>query len=240
MKKLLLENKKGSHVGMILSFVIFVTFLVFLYSALEPAIKTQKEKDSLLDFLEVEIVNNVTKDLTVSIVNFTLDSLITGKIQFLAVNGVAGKRVLVKEGGGIIDSGWVDTQNIYMEAPSSGKILKVFYLDESNENIPDLGTSLSEGADYQILITKTTEYIYESAINETIENYNAGHVIDMKNQFNIPEGINFGIIFRNYKGEEIETSAEEILTEVYSREINIIYLDSEAVERAGVLIIRIW
>jgi hypothetical protein len=79
---------------MILSFVIFVTFLVFLYSALEPAIKTQKEKDSLLDFLEVEIINNMTRDLTVSIVNFTLIPPASMKVEFPPIAGVDGKRVL--------------------------------------------------------------------------------------------------------------------------------------------------
>ncbi|MCK4647518.1 hypothetical protein KAT24_01145 [Candidatus Pacearchaeota archaeon] len=48
-------DKKGSHVGMMLSFVIFVTFLVFLYSILQPVIKIRQDKKLILDSLIIEL-----------------------------------------------------------------------------------------------------------------------------------------------------------------------------------------
>ena len=38
-----IKSKKGSHVGVVVSFVIFVTFLIFLYTIIQPA--TVREKD---------------------------------------------------------------------------------------------------------------------------------------------------------------------------------------------------
>src|SRR3989338_4723442 len=57
-------GKRGSHVGVMLSFVIFVTLLIFLYSAIQPLTKTKKEKQSLLDFLKVELIKKFSADLT--------------------------------------------------------------------------------------------------------------------------------------------------------------------------------
>ncbi len=57
-------NKKGSHVGMMLSFVIFVTFLVFLYSVLSPVVKTEQDKKLVLDSLILEMVEILNSDYT--------------------------------------------------------------------------------------------------------------------------------------------------------------------------------
>ena len=57
-------EKKGSHVGIMLSFVIFVTFLVFLYSVIQPIIKTGQEKKISLDSLKIELVIILDPDLT--------------------------------------------------------------------------------------------------------------------------------------------------------------------------------
>ena len=37
-----MENKKGSHVGMILSFALFITFVVFIYTIVNPTINTSE------------------------------------------------------------------------------------------------------------------------------------------------------------------------------------------------------
>jgi len=42
-------------VGMILSFIVFVTFIVFLYSIVKPAVSTGQDKKSIADYLVVKI-----------------------------------------------------------------------------------------------------------------------------------------------------------------------------------------
>ena len=66
-------NKKGSHVGMMLSFVIFVTFLVFLYSILYPMIKTGQDKKLVLDNLILELAGMLDSNYTSGSIK-TLDS----------------------------------------------------------------------------------------------------------------------------------------------------------------------
>ena len=59
-----MKNKRGSHVGIVLSFVIFVTFLAFLYTIIEPTIKIQQDKESLLNYLKIELMETFSADLT--------------------------------------------------------------------------------------------------------------------------------------------------------------------------------
>lgn len=47
------RGKKGSHVGMMLSFGVFIVFLVFIFSVLQPIIKIEQDKKLILnDFVE--------------------------------------------------------------------------------------------------------------------------------------------------------------------------------------------
>ena len=57
-------NKRGSHVGVILSFAIFITFMVFLYFIIEPAIRIQGDKQNILDNLERELLEKFSANLT--------------------------------------------------------------------------------------------------------------------------------------------------------------------------------
>ena len=76
-------NKKGSHVGMMLSFVIFVTFLVFLYSVLYPMVKIGQDKKLILDNLILELSEMLDSDYTSGSIK-TLDSNFVAEINELA------------------------------------------------------------------------------------------------------------------------------------------------------------
>ena len=69
------RGKKGSHVGMMLSFGIFVVFLVFLYSILQPTIKLERDKKLILSDLIVEFVERFNS-------NYTSGSIKTGNNDF--------------------------------------------------------------------------------------------------------------------------------------------------------------
>ena len=55
--KMIRRNKKATHVGVIFSFVIFITFLLFMVIILEPTSKIENEKKSTLEYLKTNIEN---------------------------------------------------------------------------------------------------------------------------------------------------------------------------------------
>ena len=67
-------NKKGTHVEVIISFVIFITFVVFLFVASKPAIIKQEDKTNLLDNLEYKILEKeISAD--VKVISVTISSV---------------------------------------------------------------------------------------------------------------------------------------------------------------------
>jgi len=62
-------NKRGSHVGIIASFTIFIMFLIGIYLVLDPVLRTQKDKQLLLDHLEIDLLNEFSDNLTTAIIS---------------------------------------------------------------------------------------------------------------------------------------------------------------------------
>ena len=58
-------NKKGSHISFIISFVIFVSFLIFFIGIIKPLEKVETGKSSLLKHLENEIIEDVSDEVLV-------------------------------------------------------------------------------------------------------------------------------------------------------------------------------
>ena len=61
----LIRSRKGSQISFIISFLLFISFLIFFISILNPFEKIETGKSSLLKHLENEIIKNVTGDVEV-------------------------------------------------------------------------------------------------------------------------------------------------------------------------------
>ena len=53
-------GKKGSHVGMVLSFVVFVTFVIFVYSILGPSVFSGQGSSEELKELEKNLAEEIS------------------------------------------------------------------------------------------------------------------------------------------------------------------------------------
>jgi len=95
----MLNKKRGSHVGLILSFTIFIMFIVFLYTVINPMIKKFEGKESVLDSVKVKILENISEKVT--IVSILGDSGDWGNYKCFELNsselGVEGLNSIVKD-----------------------------------------------------------------------------------------------------------------------------------------------
>jgi len=67
--ELKMKNKKGSHVGFAIAFIVFVSFVIFLLTLVGPVGQSQEYKDSLLESLGNKIIEKTSSELTVTSVN---------------------------------------------------------------------------------------------------------------------------------------------------------------------------
>ena len=239
-------NKRGSHVGMVLSFVIFVTFLVFLYSALEPTINKNQDKQFLLEHLKISLLNEFEANLTtvtVSADKGAFDDRITNclslnKEEDEFANLKLPENFLVKDVSGTTVLSGLDAKNILIEWISADN--NIFNIYFSGEKFRDSASpSCGKATSATIKLVKEEKFIFESKISSVRDN---GYD-NLKSKFNIPVGNNFW--FGVMDGERINTLYElgkidNSGLSVYSEEIPILYVDKEANINSGFLTIKVW
>jgi len=228
-----MRNKKGSHVGMILSFLVFVTFLAFLYSVIEPATRSQEDKLDLMEFLKVELIEEFTADLSTVIFDVPASGLC---VQFNTESGLGGKKVVAKDKDDNIYDSHFDDDHTYVDY--SGGILKLYYSDEFNAS-EDIG-NCGEIFGYEISLFKTTEEVFESKILSFSE-YLEDNYETFKQEKGMGVGNEFGFVFNDGdKNFVTGTDDRDVSTDVYVQEFPIQYMDSEANIKPGFLNIKVW
>jgi len=239
-------GKKASHVGVILSFVIFVTFVIFLFSILSPVIQVDETKRLLPEILEEDIIDFASADLTGSSVrlddgyNFPDTSFTCFRVNNLIETS---QNAIVRNEDNIISSRVIG-QDLDVNWDETERFFKIFYSSEFLQG--DLTGGACDpllSSDYTIGLTKTNKQVFLTKINELVDRYENDY-IGMKNELNILEGTEFWFgFFENDVQIEIGAPQEKTIPNsipVYSEEFQIQYVDMEANLKSGFLIIKVW
>ncbi|MBU3906658.1 MAG: hypothetical protein KKA64_00215 [Nanoarchaeota archaeon] len=233
-------DKRGSHVGMMLSFVVFVTFLVFIYSITQPALKKEGDKETILNFLKTELVKRVSANLTSYSINIEGASGLQGeKNCFIIANILEFKdeNVIVKdEGGSLIGvTSSADKSELKIDwNDQSKKFFKIYYSKENLLKKPasnDVCKNIV--GEYTKRGIKTDLYVFEEKMKNILDEDYA----KLKNDFGVPENTEFSIEFKSQKGgfqDELPS------TNVYAEEIPIQYVDEQANINTDKIIVRVW
>lgn len=238
-------DKRGTHVGMIISFVIFITFIVFLYIVVEPAVKTGEDKKAILEYLEMRIIRNIS-------INFTSTSVEISSNKnpqkdcvrlenFLILSEILAHMIVKNETGGIQDEIFRDFGNLGIKRK---KRENLFFKIYSSSEFDLLGEGeitqcfLVEDEDYSIGMIKIERYIFESKVHEFIEGYTNNYE-NFKEDLKLPPGNEFGFGFIQSDGTKIEVG-EGGSASVYAEEIPIQYIDNDANTHSGFINIKVW
>jgi len=234
---MMIMKKRGSHVGVVLSFVVFVTFLIFLYSILEPAIQTRGDKQNLLDYLKTEIIEESLGELITAtiVINesyfppelcFEIEQ-ISDKAFYIVKNQTGGITTSSSEGNKL-KINWTNKEN---------RFFKIYY---SDEELNSYGLSEENCADadgnYSISYVRNNNYIFEDKIEELI-NYNKD---DLRGLLDFPKEDDFWIGFEYEDGTIIKLEEPEVSTNIYAEEFPIQYIDRDANIKSGFINIKVW
>jgi hypothetical protein len=245
MKKI--NNKLGSHVGMIISFVIFITFMVFLYSIVKPAINTGGDKQSILSSLEMQIIKNVSANLTT--VSVQLNSS-TNPHQncvklsnFLSFSELYIPNILIQNSANALEQSYsnydVALSDVMINRKSQSSLFfKVYYSNEFN-SLGDTTTSCTSLTDYSIGSVTVGSYVFETEVNQFISLYNSSYD-ELKQYLKIPPGNEFGFGFIKSDGTKIEVGTAPQSISVYTDQVPVQYVDSSANILSGFINIKVW
>lgn len=242
----LLKSKRGSHVGMILSFVVFVTFLFFVLTVLNPIIKQQESKQTELDLIKNNLKDSLSSNLYSSSLKVDdaanyLDK--NNKKTCFAIDLPAefGDNIVVKDvDNQLVNFGTTPARNLKI-VHGEKKFFKIFYAESFvvNSILLDQCVKLDE-EDYTLSSVRTSEYFFEEDIKNILNEY-VGNYSFLKNELGVSEENEFGINFINKTGGEISQGFDtQVAGNIYIDEILIQYYDVEANIKSGVIKLRIW
>ena len=230
-----IKNKKASHVGVVLSFVIFITFLIFLYSAVEPRIKLDKSKQFSLDFLKVELLKEISSNLTI----ITVSGEVNGNRRCLEIDigdlFLEGQNAIVKDKEERIVG--LDLSEDVLKIKSSKGVVEVFKIYFSKE-FEDNSENLKKCSNAEIKRINTNEYVFEKKITETLEAVEIDYET-IKNKFKLSIDTEFGFSFVDKAGQIIGTQEKDVSINIYAEEIPIQYVDENANINSGFINIKV-
>lgn len=269
-RRLSLGQRKGAtHVDFVLSFVIFIVFLVFLYTGLDPIIKTSGSKQFVLGHLKLALIENLTlSDFTIQ--TFTLDLTNTdvenkmcikltgqdgGALWDITEDGT--KDLIIKRiSGEIINYSFNSGKTIMGIGPfesNEGNILKIYFASGFVNRSPELSGFIPASCtpvnkdDYEIKAIEEREIISDSNIFDICDIYEDqfNGYDNLKDSLGVPAGSEFSFVFRDTSGTEICPKPESIReppsgVNVYVGEFPVQYVDGEATILIGFITVKVW
>lgn len=227
-------NKRGSHVGIILSFAIFILFVTFILIVLNPSFNTGERKDFLMDYLKTEIVSNVTSDLERVSVRFNEGSSSCLLITDFS-NKVVSRNGIVKKGSEIIN-GKFSEDDFFLDSTSEG----VYELYLSDKFVTeDVNVKPNCNSESEIINIRNEKIVFISEIKSLIGSYESDYN-SVKNDFRIPSNSEFEISFVLNDGSIIHQFEKQTDQTVLAEEVLLRYIDEEANINTGFLKIRLW
>jgi hypothetical protein len=231
-------NKKASHVGVILSIVIFVGFLLFMFIILDPSVRTGKDPSSIINSVKLNFKEQASANLTTLIItNNSFPSYGCLKIDNSEI-GTSGLNPYVEdiEGNPVY---FIESEN-YLEVDLSGnkKTYVVYYSEEEFSEPPAGVCNSPENEEYFLNSLKTKQEIFESRILQLIFLAESDYE-NIRELLAIPIDVEMGFGFSYENGTKIETHDHSSL-DVFVDEEAIDYISKEGEVRPGTLIIKLW
>jgi len=236
-------NKRGSHVGMILSFLVFMTFVGFLYSVIEPATRSQADKLDLMKFLKIELLKEFSADMSTLTIKIPVIPRVIKCVSFPIPDiDLEGRGVVAKDIDGNLFPSHVLLGRTEMTVAGKG-VFKIYYSEEFGMGV-DIGscTQLTEDM-YEVSLFKTDEEIFGSKILNVSEliNLDQKYYEELKQKFGVGVGEEFGFVFNDENKNFISgTEEKNVSTDIFVEELPIQYIDSEANIKSGFLNIKVW
>lgn len=235
-------NKRGTQVEMVISFMIFITFLFFVFASAKNPFHSKDEKEGIVDYVELKI-----KELTSGNLETTTIHILTPTSQ----NCIELTNLQIESGSfskgstGLNYNNYIPILNpnnfVIERTGTADNFIKihsspVFDALETSSSSCEL---LTKDVNYELGLTKTQNYIFQDEMLNLISQYN--NYETLKTNLKIPKGTDFGYGLKLANGTIFETKGEEdSSTSIFIKETPVIYVDDKGNVLMGYLRTKIW
>jgi len=228
MKKI---NKKGSHVSMVLSFIIFVVSLIFVYIIASATIPKSEPVKNEISNLEKNVLSVLSSNVWILRINE--NGAPDSCFSMNKPETLVGESTIALDDLGSVSSS-ISSNEILVEG---GKNFVKVYFSNLIQNQNSLSsvecTSITPDS------VRKEKVILESQILILISNF-SNNYSKLKEQLEVPSNMDFDLYFEYKNGTNLSTIGRDPSAEVYSKELNLFFLSSSASNDEGKLRIKIW
>lgn len=227
-------NKKGSHIGVIISFTLFVVSLIFTYVIIASPLKISSEKENSIFLLKNSVINEVSEKSPIVRFNSVGSGCVTFNTPENNFSNLSSFAVNINENE--IPSSISGSNTIFQDG--SG-FVKIYFTNSSI--IKSLEYSESSCLPIQPSSINIEQIIYEKKIVDFINLLHSNYTF-VKGKFLLNAGDDFNVLFKYSNGTIIGFPGREvkIKSNVYAREYKISYISLDGKIKEGSLIIKIW
>jgi hypothetical protein len=252
-----MKKRGATHVGLILSFVIFLVFLSFILITFRSSFTPQVIRETSFEYFRSSLSQMFEGNVNTLVINVSIQSgrdciSLMDIVDDIEEEGMDPMHLIIKNELDEILNYTVVSQSKALQINTGSSyegFLKIYYSE-------DLGTSyctanpsqcgilgcFPQGNDYSVESIRSSDENLEPKIEEIVEWYNTDYE-GLKHYLKIPEDMEFefGFIFEN--GEEVIIEATQEVPEdsnVYVQEMPIVYYDELGNLKPGFLTIKLW
>ena len=237
------EKKGAAHIEMILSFVIFISFLIFVFAFINPVKRTEPSR-ALLNIAEQEIIKNSSINITtVSLkLNYTPSApCFSINLLELGIDGIIGDKNVIARNSSDNITGSRKT-NADLDIETSGDFYKIFASEDFNAasySQPGCEAIKTENITIgQVTTAKTMSFKKLEMFSQAYaQDYNS-----LKKNINFPGRNDFGFVLKdNPKNVILNASKEKPKSAIViakEQPVEIVYEDSSSI--VAVLNIQAW
>jgi len=249
-EKIKMKNEKGSHVGMILSFVIFITFTVFIYTVITPNVDTAESKKTLLNEIGLALIKNMSSEFTSLSVNIPATSnpstnciSLEGILFYAEISPNVIVRNSAQTGQPTYYDPATDFNNLRINRISRTDLfLKIYSSPEfaklSTSTIPSCSIVPFDGG-YKIGSLNSGQYIFEKNMYSLAGQYKLNYN-GLKTELKISPGNEFGFEFTLSNGTKITAMNDLPTQNIYAEDLPVQYIDGNANILSGFINIKVW
>ncbi|MCK5624932.1 hypothetical protein KAI04_03770 [Candidatus Pacearchaeota archaeon] len=241
------------------SFVIFITFLVFLYTIIQPVTVREKGKEYVLDYINLNLIESSTGELTTMVVN-VLDPISPPSKTCINLQGILLDEGDPSEEGKIPfemmnhlsftseDQEFTyyaqNSNNLYVDVGSEFSGIITLTYSEEIIKFPYEGEGDCDPHSYPTGYIKISVELFESNMLELNESYYLDYEA-LKTELAIPKGTEFNFyIYDSQRNEPPIISAENNVPpegiSIFVQETPIQYLNEEGNTMFGFLKVEVW
>lgn len=232
-------KRAASHVGVVISFVIFITFLTFLYSILiEPSVN-KSSKESVLESLKINVKEYISSDLTtitIVIKNMPQSCI---RLNNLISDFEINSKIIVKNEEENVQTAYVLSNDLEISRDSVDNVFFKIYSTENFAEVSSEGETPCNPTTHEEGLIRTKNYVSEKKVADLLDDYETDYET-LKKDLQISPGNEFGFGFIYSNKTIVKTKETPETLDIYAVEMPVQYFDNDSQVHMGRINLKVW